>query len=180
MQKYELVLKNEKEKTYTLISWLLLFANFISLVFLTIASDFKKINFLILGCAGVLIIFLLWYLKPPNEKLSFSAPFFIYSLGWLNKDYWWPFIANSLFAILEMVTRRKLFVSIYTDKIIYPALFRKTIQWSDISNVILKDGLLTIDLKNNKLIQQPLDESSGSINEKEFNDFCTQQLSSKA
>jgi hypothetical protein len=33
-----------------------------------------------------------------------------------------------------------------------------------------------MDFKNNKLLQQLIDENSISINEKEFNDFCKEQL----
>ena len=48
--------------------------------------------------------------------------------------------------------------------------------WKDISNVVLKDGILTIDLKNNKLIQSVISKESADINEREFNLFCKEQL----
>ena len=41
---------------------------------------------------------------------------------------------------------------------------------------MLKDGLLTIDSKDNKVIQQLIDEEKTKIDEKEFNDFCKDQL----
>jgi hypothetical protein len=40
----------------------------------------------------------------------------------------------------------------------------------------MKDGVLTIDFKNNKIIQQSIDEARSSVNEKEFNEFCQKQL----
>jgi hypothetical protein len=43
--------------------------------------------------------------------------------------------------------------------------------------VILKDGILTIDFRNDKLIQQEISES---INEPEFNEFCRDSLSGPA
>ncbi|MEO5892804.1 MAG: hypothetical protein ABIQ31_21320 [Ferruginibacter sp.] len=46
-------------------------------------------------------------------------------------------------------------------------------QWNEFSNIILKDNLLTIDFKNNKLIQVSIDESKMTIDEKEFNEFCS-------
>ncbi|MGC4034655.1 MAG: hypothetical protein QM764_01750 [Chitinophagaceae bacterium] len=45
------------------------------------------------------------------------------------------------------------------------------------SNAILKDGILTIDFKNNKIIQAEIDEEYAVVNEKEFNEFCKRQLS---
>jgi hypothetical protein len=41
---------------------------------------------------------------------------------------------------------------------------------------MIKDGLLTIDFKNNRIIQQQIANISSGIDEKEFNDFCRQQL----
>ncbi len=72
---------------------------------------------------------------------------------------------------------RKLSVWFYNrqNKITHPWFIRPLL-WNDLNNAILKDGILTIDFKNNKIIQQQIDELSASINEKEFNDFCKQQL----
>ena len=49
-------------------------------------------------------------------------------------------------------------------------------QWNEFNNVILKDNLLTVDFKNNKLLQLEIDETNGEINEKIFNNFCNGQL----
>jgi hypothetical protein len=54
---------------------------------------------------------------------------------------------------------------------------RKQHAWSQLSNLILKDGLLTIDFVNNRLVQLPLDGSKNSVDEFAFNDFCRKQLS---
>ena len=45
-------------------------------------------------------------------------------------------------------------------------------QWNEFSNIILKDGLLTLDFKNNKLIQVSIDENKTAVDENSFNDFC--------
>jgi hypothetical protein len=50
------------------------------------------------------------------------------------------------------------------------------VSWDEVNNVILKDGLLTIDFKNNKLFQHIILNSEEDISEKEFNEFCRQQL----
>ena len=46
--------------------------------------------------------------------------------------------------------------------------------------MILKDDLLTIDFKNNKIIQQLIEKTEHPVDEKEFNDFCSKQLQSAA
>ena len=46
--------------------------------------------------------------------------------------------------------------------------------WTGFSNVIIKDGLLSLDFKNNKIKYIPVTEE---INENEFNSFCSRYLS---
>lgn len=45
-------------------------------------------------------------------------------------------------------------------------------QWTEFSNIVLKDGLLTMDFKNNKLIQISIDESKAPVDETRFNGYC--------
>ena len=42
--------------------------------------------------------------------------------------------------------------------------------------MVLKDGLLTIDFKNNHLIQKEVDAEVTEQVEKEFNEFAKQQI----
>ncbi len=44
-------------------------------------------------------------------------------------------------------------------------------QWSEFNNIILKDNLLTLDFKNNKLLQLSINEST--VDEYSFNTFCS-------
>jgi hypothetical protein len=50
--------------------------------------------------------------------------------------------------------------------------------WSLFNNVIIKDGLLTIDFKNNK-IQQILLPANYWEFEQKFNEFCKEQLNNQ-
>jgi hypothetical protein len=43
--------------------------------------------------------------------------------------------------------------------------------------VLIKDNVLTIDFKNNKLIQKDINEPVTASIEAEFNGFCSEQLS---
>lgn len=45
-------------------------------------------------------------------------------------------------------------------------------QWSEFANIILKDNLLTLDFKNNRLIQVNVDNPKSSVDEIAFNEFC--------
>jgi len=176
MKKYELVLKNEKEKFYKIINWLLLAVNFISILLLTISIHFIKLVPTILAVVAVSSIFFIHYFQRKYEKLVYSTPFFIFSLAWVVAGFWWIGVLNLVFSILSFASIKRLIVSLTGEYITYPSLFDKRIKWDELNNVILKDGLLTIDFKNDKLIQQLVDEPNYSTDEKEFNDFCSEQL----
>lgn len=49
----------------------------------------------------------------------------------------------------------------------------KIYQWDNFNNVVLKDNLLTLDFKNNRVLQ--LEIQDGNPDEKEFNSFCTKK-----
>ena len=51
-------------------------------------------------------------------------------------------------------------------------LSNTTFNWADFSNVVYKDNLLTLDFKNNKLIQVAVDGKQTAIDEQVFSEFC--------
>jgi len=66
-----------------------------------------------------------------------------------------------------------------SEMIILNSFPQKQYDWNEINNIVLKDGLLTIDLKNNKLIQKEVNDEVLPSDEHDFNEFCRQRLSIK-
>lgn len=176
MHSYEIILKNEKEKTYRSISWLILNVNFITIILLAFATNFKEIIPVILAILAITSILTFKYLKKTGIKKKFSVPFLLFTFAWLFTGYWWMGIVNFIFFILDASTSGKLKVLFYEDQILFPSLVSRTVHWKDLANVILKDGILTIDFKNNRIIQQYIEEAGPAVDEKKFNEFCRQQL----
>lgn len=81
-----------------------------------------------------------------------------------------------LFILLDFIAHKKLVVHVTNKTIVVPYILQKDVTWDEVNNVILKDGLLTIDFKNNKLFQHIILNSDEDISEKEFNEFCREQL----
>ena len=79
-------------------------------------------------------------------------------------------------AFLFSISQREFTVKINQQSIRYPSFPARHFRWTDLNNVVLKDGILTIDFKNNKLIQQHIDANKPSPDEKDFNEFCMEQL----
>lgn len=51
--------------------------------------------------------------------------------------------------------------------------------WEEFDNIVLKDSLLTLDYKSNKLQQLEVDVSANPLNESQLNDFCKTCLTSQ-
>jgi hypothetical protein len=179
MKSFELLLKNEKQALYNRFSWFILAAFLILFIYLTLFrnSGSPAITLRYVIASGVLIALIILIIAGKERKLNANIySLFIMAIGFISiKQYVLAALSLLLgFLFNTAIKRKQVFIS--NEKIIYPSFPAKNLYWSELSNVILKDGLLTIDLKNNRIIQQPVDESIQTTNEKEFNEFCREQL----
>ncbi|MEO5783609.1 MAG: hypothetical protein ABIQ07_10075 [Ginsengibacter sp.] len=172
MQKTELTLKNEKERSYRRI--ILLFVILHTLVFTYFLFDtllWKK------AIAGLVYIFLysayrLLITNTAKEKFSYGSGFF-YVFAVFFPIIWLMVFDMILFVLSTVALQKTIFIFDKSEvqKLNFPA---KKIQWYQFSNVILKDNILTLDFKNNRFIQAEIE--SANINEDAFNTFAKQQL----
>jgi len=176
MPKFEIVLKNEKIKTYTIISWLIIALNFISFLYLGISGSVEKVNHPFFAAALLFCIFLFQLLvkkKDESEINKLSLSFSVIVIAWIIMQFYWVAALNFFLFIFQDITRRRLIVLFFDDRIIYPSFPKRTILWQELNQVILKDGVLTIDLKNDKIFQN---EIISDINEAELNTFCISHI----
>lgn len=183
MQKFELVLKNEKKKFYDRFALCLFILNgagiLIALSYSSGRANNKNVFFIFLAIAMLLMIspsVLISKKQYTRYLKAFLFASLALSLYWVFLGYWWISIIAFALTLLYTVIQKEMKVRVETDRVVYPSFPVKMIEWNKLINLVLKDGLLTIDFKNNKLIQQSIDESKTSVNEKEFNEFCRQQL----
>jgi hypothetical protein len=175
---FKINLKNEKLPTYNRLSKLIIFIFVVFFCYLAVFSELKHIRIKSIGTIVLLFICfgLQFYFKKSKYSLG-NRPFFIVILlGWITLENYWMAGITLLFDLFSMITTRSLDVYFTRSHIQYPSIPAKQIQWDELNQVILKDGLLTIDFKSNKLIQQMTDAIKTTVDEKEFNDFCRQQL----
>jgi hypothetical protein len=171
MKQFEFILDKEKEKFYSVFSWLIIITNLAFFIYLSVSSLFHNIGPLFYALLAIILITFAHFFKRSKE----TAGFLIISLGWFNTGtYWWIGVIILMLFALNHISRRQLIVKVFNDEIIYPSWPERKIKWAELNNVVYKDGLLTIDFKPDKWIQQHV--VNNNINEKEFNDFCRQQL----
>lgn len=178
MQEFQITLKNEKVKLYNQLSWLILIINFLIFVYFSFAlSDKEDRSSGIATSSIVFILFLyMFFSKKLNNQSWVMICFYIFMAGWIIQHNYWMAALIGVLSVLHGISQIPPTVFVDKEKIQYPSLLSKIISWSELNNCLLKDGLLTIDFKNNKIIQQLIDPSKTSVNEQEFNDFCRAQL----
>ena len=101
------------------------------------------------------------------------------AVGWIGLGSI-PWIGAFFFllAFLEYQTKRPLEIGFHHDRIIINSLIKRRFDWTAFNNIVLRDGLLTLDFKNNRLMQKEVadDEDEDDADEEEFNTFCRDQL----
>lgn len=177
---FEIVLQNTKRKQY--------YSMMVFIVLLSIAVFFLSFYYsadratrmaAMMGAVLTLAALLIdvWARKRgvDNTRLR-NSPMGLASLTWLFIGNYWAFALSVLLYFLFTTAQRRLAVVVDKKFILYPSFPPKRIEWNELNNIVLKDGLLTIDFKNDKLLQSEIIESSKEINEQEFNDFCRAHL----
>ena len=99
--------------------------------------------------------------------------FFILAGSWVALQNYLVAFACVILGILYHLSLQKLQFVFNDDSVKKVNFPQKAYSWEMLDNVMLKDNILTIDLKNNKLIQL---EIESNINEIQFNEFAQQQL----
>lgn len=82
-----------------------------------------------------------------------------------------------LAGVISILSKKQETFTVNENEIVWSGMFSKKYEWQEIENIILKDGLLTIDLKNNRLIQGEVEYDDEEI---KFNEFCKTHLTNNA
>jgi len=115
--------------------------------------------------------------KTKKERAYIDWMFYpVAAICWiLIKNYWFAGICV-LLALFSFHSEEKIIFSFSSEGIRKKHFPFSLYTWSQLDNVILKDNILTIDFKDNKIIQAEI-EPDNSIGELEFNAFAQSMLS---
>lgn len=129
--------------------------------------------------AGV-IVYNLYHASSENKNISYSKALLISAIIWTKMPYGqWLIFVFVLLAFLEYQAKLPLEIGFSPNQVVFNSLIRKRFQWPEISNVLLKDGLLTVDFVNNKLFQKLVDDGENEASEEEFNEWCRNHLAKR-
>jgi predicted membrane protein len=180
MQSFEIILKNERSRLYDRLALFIFILNAVGIClvfYLNYSSISQKDTGQITALALFIFLSVLWgssrnYIK----KYLFVFASVSTGLYWLLMGFWWIGLILLLLSLFYTLSKKDYKVKVNSDNISYPSFPKRLINWNELNNAVLKDGLLTIDFKNNRIIQHYIDTRRKMIDQKEFNEFCTQQL----
>ena len=185
MDKFTIALPNDKIKTYRMLLLLISLINIVMLIMfkLRVPTD-SLTGFVIFGSIGAASApLLLWlFMKKNDERQSRYriVGTLVSSIGWFVLGYVLAGLSLIVVSLLALMAIRKLLVIVDHAGIVYPSIPVQKLDWSEVDNLLLKDSILTIDLKNNKLMQFRITEIDNSaLDERAFNTFVTEQLKSQ-
>jgi hypothetical protein len=83
----------------------------------------------------------------------------------------------AVYVIVTVVKGKTTTVLFSTEGVSLTRVFKTAIfPWTEMENVILKDNILTIDFKANKIIQVEIVETARMVDETEFSLFCKELI----
>ncbi len=184
---YAFLVRDKKYQAYKRIASFLFLINAVFFAFLayTATDDLRRLSLPVIALVLLVYAIYHWKKKPRKEKSYFLAYALIAATWILATDFPFLAVAYLLLAWLQYRLENDLRFTFSETGVTVDRLFRSNYEWSVFHNIVLKDGLLTLDFRDNRIIQvepdwehfrQASDIKEYAATEREFNDFCKAQL----
>lgn len=137
-----------------------------------------------LAAAAFIAVYWLYCRIMSNRKdrvTYYRLGFSIAVIGWLTLygvSVWAGVIAvfYLIAAFLERQVKFPEEIGVDTTGITFNSFPKKHHSWNELNNLLLKDSIITVDYKNNKIYQKEIESDVSDEIEKEFNQFCSKQI----
>lgn len=177
---YGYLLKSDKLVSYSRISIIFFALNILSLLLVGYLTPDANQRLYAWAGGGLSLLWLLYVLlrgqSAGNSRMRFTPGYGFLFFLWIKLQFYWAAPVVLLLAVLDYIARRPLLVRFTEQQIDYPSFPARAIAWTELQNVVLKDGLLTIDFVNNKMLQTEVEASVSKAEEAEFNAFSRQMV----
>jgi LPXTG-motif cell wall-anchored protein len=187
---YVVILKKDGERATDVLSVLLCIFSVICFIYSAYGALSREAktggaSWLLFLTAGVLLAGLITFAlrRRQQQQVRYRYLLLVAAIGWMAMTSV-PWVAGFFFllAFLEYQTKRPLEIGFDQDRVVINSLLRQRYDWTVFNNIVLKDGLLTLDFKNNRLMQKEVadDEEEDDADEEEFNAYCRERLAASA
>lgn len=174
--RFDIVLKNEKIKSYRAIALIVLLLNLAIFILMLFYDAYRYEAASAILLTGIYIFMRLYFIRKYRQgNYLDQVLFFVLAGCWLGLQNYYMVAALAIVGALYHLSLQKLLFVFTPEKVSKLNFPGKDYSWNSLNNVILKDNILTVDFKNNRLIQAEV-EDPNKIDEKKFNGFARQQL----
>lgn len=180
---YIIVFKKRSDRLTDSISQLMLLLAVCVFIFsLSVSTATKTAIPLIVVTLGIIGWWIYLYQKQKKGKTPYyRVALLLAACGWyLQPGALWIALVYLLAALLEKQVKFPQELAFDAEEIVFNTFPKKTYRWEELANVILKDGILTVDFRNNKLIQKEIESQATAADERDFNEFCQSKLKARA
>ena len=174
MKSFVIEIPNDRLKTYRKVAFIILTLNFLGFGYVFIRT-IGNASFIAIGALLTNAIPWSYFLLNKKHIKSPIIEFVLIASGfiWVYFGNIWMGIMLLLFAVMSFFTNKKTVVTVNDEGVAYPSFPPQKYLWADIIQVLCKDDILTIDLKDNKLLQLNIEKKFAErFDENEFNEFC--------
>ncbi|HEX5153493.1 MAG TPA: hypothetical protein VFW07_18715 [Parafilimonas sp.] len=178
---FVVTLKHPDYRIYNMISVFMCVMTLTAEGFALLNSVFFDYNWINVILAAVILFTLVTAVLDRNKNeyvVTFKWALYAAAFLWLLYPLHVPFI-SVFFIIAALLERQIKFpqeIGFNTDGVTFNTFPFKNYSWQQVKNAMLKDNLLTLDFTNNKILQKETESDVSSEIEKEFNEFCKQQI----
>ena len=151
---FDIAIPNDRLKIYKLITFIILSLNFFGFGFVffktTSTESFLSIFLLIINAVPWCYYLLnKKHIKSPIVETTLIVSAFM----WLYLGNLWMGLFLLVFVVIGFFANKNPIIHFSQEGITYPSFPPKKYTWAEITQIVWKDDVLTIDLKNNKLLQ---------------------------
>ena len=176
---FVLILANKERKAAHLASLFLIgITLLIAIVYTATHLSVQRIPLIVLTLCLIITAYFKMTRKSVNGFPQLMWPIAIAGLVWFQipKGFFIA-IVYLIAAVFEKQSQIPIEIGLDASGITFNHFPQKFYAWEKIQQVIIKDGLVTIDYKNNRIFQKELDSATTKEEEAEVNEFCKQFLS---
>ncbi|MBX2934399.1 MAG: hypothetical protein KF825_09145 [Ferruginibacter sp.] len=179
---YSFTLKDNNANAYRLFTWFLFFLHISIAGLMAVSANDKAIKTGLFILVGFYILIAALFYFTREQKNAFET--FSFTMALFYAGFWMKhvglvafFVFTALFLFVNFIRKKKAGLLVCDTGVQLKGILKKVeYSWPDIDNLVLKDGLLTVDFISNKLLQYEIDTDTNPVDENEFNRFCMLHL----
>ncbi|MFN8243387.1 MAG: hypothetical protein U0X40_04970 [Ferruginibacter sp.] len=170
--RFRILLKNDKQLFYRRTGLLILLLHFFFFNYYLFKAGAA---WPVVAGVAITTVFLAMQIlsrRIPRVRLPDAIAFLLLAITWLCWPVYWMAALMLFLAAMAWKAAEPLRVDFSAEQVVLSSFPPKKIAWPALNQVILKDRILTIDFKNDHLLQAEIAEQSYDVEEDAFNAFC--------